>query len=116
MIDVCSRWAFAMPVQKINNVASWKFVQTAVNNSPFQLKLLQSDHGAEFTKHFKKQLKANNIDHRHSRIRKPTDNAHVERFNRTIQEECMLRTPKNLAAYKKYAYSKKTGEYSWPGL
>lgn len=101
IIDVCSRWAFAMPVQKINNPSSWKFVQAATNNMPFQLKLLQSDHGAEYSKHFKKQLKANDIEHRHSRIRKPTDNAHVERFNRTIQEECMLRVPKTYSAYKK---------------
>ncbi|MCL5017528.1 MAG: integrase core domain-containing protein, partial [Patescibacteria group bacterium] len=29
------------------------------------------------------------IDHRHSRVRKPNDNAHIERFNRSIQEECL---------------------------
>lgn len=101
MIDVCSRWAFAMAFKRINNVASWEFVRTAKESMPFDLKLLQSDHGAEFAKHFKKQLKANNIEHRHSRIRKPTDNAHVERFNRTIQEECMLRVPKTFSAYQK---------------
>lgn len=101
MIDVCSRWAFAMAFQRINNVASWEFVQAAKLNMPFELKLLQSDHGAEFAKHFKKQLRAYNIEHRHSRIRKPTDNAHVERFNRTIQEECMLRVPKTFEAYQK---------------
>ena len=25
----------------------------------------------------------------HSRVRRPNDNAHIERFNRTIQEECV---------------------------
>lgn len=101
MIDVCSRWAFAMAFQRINNVASWEFVKAAKLNMPFELKLLQSDHGAEFSKHFKKQLNAQGIDHRHSRIRRPTDNAHVERFNRTIQEECMFRVPKTFEAYQK---------------
>lgn len=101
MIDVCSRWAFAMAFQKINNIASWHFVQTAKNTIPFQLKLLQSDHGAEFSRYFKKQLQTQGIDHRHSRIRKPTDNAFVERFNRTIQEECILRIPKTFEAYRK---------------
>ncbi len=101
MIDVCTRWAFAMAVQKINNVSSWNFVQLAQKNMPFQLKLLQSDHGAEFAKHFKKQLQSKGIEHRHSRVRKPTDNAHVERFNRTIQEECMMRVPKTFEAYQK---------------
>ena len=28
---------------------------------------------------------------RHSRVRKPNDNAHIERFNRTIQDECLGR-------------------------
>lgn len=99
MIDVCSRWAFAMAFQRINNQASWEFVQAAKKDMPFEMKLLQSDHGSEFAKHFKKQLLAYNIDHRHSRVRKPTDNAHVERFNRTIQEECMMRVPKTFEAY-----------------
>lgn len=101
MIDVCSRWAFAMAFQRISNLASWKFVQAARINMPFELQLLQSDHGPEFSKCFKKFLKANNINHRHSRIRRPTDNAHVERFNRTIQEECMMRIPKTFEAYRK---------------
>ncbi|MBL8030699.1 MAG: transposase [Candidatus Doudnabacteria bacterium] len=26
---------------------------------------------------------------RHSRLHRPNDNAHIERFNRTIQEECI---------------------------
>jgi putative transposase len=28
---------------------------------------------------------------RHSRLGRPNDNAHIERFNRTIQEECIGR-------------------------
>lgn len=101
MLDVCSRFAFAMPFQRINNLASWEFVEAAKENMPFQIQLLQSDHGPEFSKCFKKQLKAHNISHRHSRIRKPTDNAHVERFNRTIQEECINYVPKTFKAYQK---------------
>ncbi len=38
--------------------------------------------------------------HRHSRVRKANDNAHVERFNRTIQEECLDQVPKKLPAYQ----------------
>ena len=101
MIDVCSRWAFAMPVRSINNVESWRFVDASTKNTPFELRLIQTDHGSEYAKHFKKQLKAHRIEHRHSRVRTPTDNAFVERFNRTIQEECMLRGPKTFSAYKK---------------
>ena len=33
-------------------------------------------------------LRANGSAVRHSRVRRPNDNAFIERFNRTIQEEC----------------------------
>lgn len=101
MLDVCSRWASAMPVVKIGTHASWEFIQRARMELPFELKMIQTDHGAEFSKWLTKTLSANEIDHRHSRVRKPTDNAYVERFNRTIQEECLSRVPKTLEAYQK---------------
>jgi len=40
------------------------------------------------------------IAHRHSRIRKCNGNAHIERFNRTIQEECFgVERPVNYDRY-----------------
>jgi transposase InsO family protein len=101
MLDVCSRWSFAMPVMNIGTHASWEFIREARKAMPFQLQLVQSDHGSEFSKWFTKTLNANDISHRHSRVREPTDNAHVERFNRTIQEECLLRIPKTFESYRK---------------
>lgn len=101
MLDVCSRWSFAMPFERISTHASWECIRNAQKNMPFQLKLIQSDHGAEFSKWLTKTLETHDIDHRHSRVRKPTDNAFVERFNRTIQEECLYRIPKTLPSYQK---------------
>lgn len=101
LIDVCSRWSYAYPLERINTHASWKFVQSAREELPFSLTMLQSDHGSEFSKHFSKQLIAHNIQHRHTHVRSPTENGHLERFNRTLQEECLNRVPKTLAAYQK---------------
>ncbi|PIS17496.1 MAG: hypothetical protein COT59_00370 [Candidatus Nealsonbacteria bacterium CG09_land_8_20_14_0_10_42_14] len=39
--------------------------------------------------------------HRHSRVRQANDNGHLERFNRTLQEECLSRIPQTLRAYRK---------------
>ena len=100
MIDVCSRWAYAYPCQRISAEKSWHVVQKAQPHLPFDLQLVQSDHGSEFSKHFKKQLKAHDIAHRHTHIRSPTENGHLERFNRTIQEECLQGVPKTLQAYQ----------------
>ena len=101
LIDVCSRWSYAYALEKIGAQASWEFVEAARRALPFQVQLLQSDHGSEFSKHFSKQLLAHDIAHRHTHVRSPTENGHLERFNRTIQEECLFRVPKTLQAYRK---------------
>ena len=36
--------------------------------------------------------------HRYTRIGKPNDNAHIERFNRTVQEECLDKISTNVKA------------------
>ena len=61
--------------------------------------MLQTDHGPEFGKFFHDWVEYHGMHHRHSRIRKPNDNAHIERFNRTLQEECLKWTIKK--RYKK---------------
>ena len=98
LLDVFSRWAYAVASLRINTHESLKFVRTAQEMFPCRFQTLQSDHGSEFSKYFSQNIQ---IQHRHSRIRRPNDNAHVERFNRTIQEECFTRLPFDLKAYQK---------------
>jgi transposase InsO family protein len=98
MIDVYSRYAFATATEKINTHASIKFVSRAKQILPFKFKMLQSDHGSEFSQNFTERIK---ISHRHSRVRTPNDNAHLERFNRTLQDECLSKVPKQLNRIKK---------------
>ena len=65
--------------------------------------MLQSDHGPEFGMWFVSQIKKK---HRYTRIGKPNDNAHIERVNRTLQEECIDKVktnPRSInCALKKY--------------
>ena len=99
MLDVCSRFAHALPVERINTAQSLGFVRAAV--LPFSISTLQSDHGPEFSKWFTKMVEVSGTMHRHSRVRQPNDNAHLERFNRTIQEECLNRVPRSLTSWQK---------------
>lgn len=101
LLDVCSRWAHAWPTDRITTHRSLRFVEHARDVTPFAFRTLQSDHGAEFSKWFTKQCAARDIAHRHSRVRQPNDNAHLERFNRTLQEECLYRTSRSLAAWRR---------------
>lgn len=101
LIDVHSRWGYAKPVKRINSWQSARFFQEANQISLFPFHLIQSDHGSEFAKWFTKQLIAAGVNHRHSRVRKPTDNGHIERFIRTIQQECLARTRRSFRAWQR---------------
>lgn len=103
LIDVYSRWTFAKAYENMNARKSIDFVLEAQKESRFHFNMLQSDHGPEFGKWFVEQVKKS---HRYTRIGKPNDNAHIERFNRTLQEECLDKVPNDInsinCALKKY--------------
>ncbi len=101
LLDVCSRWAYAMPILRIGADQSACFVRQAQESAPFPFSTIQSDHGSEFSKWFTKKISERNMAHRHSRIRTPNDNAHLERFNRTIQEECLRHIPFSLRSWQR---------------
>jgi transposase InsO family protein len=101
LIDVCSRWAYAKPVATVNSWQSAKFLMEAREKAIFPFKLIQTDHGSEFAKWFSKKIIAEGLQHRHTRVRKPTDNGHIERFIRTLQQECLSRVPRSLRVWEK---------------
>lgn len=101
LLDVCSRWAYAIPALHINTHQSLRFVDAGRAQAPFAFATLQSDHGSEFSKWFTKRILERGMAHRHSRVRTPNDNAHLERFNRTIQEECLARVPRTLRSWQR---------------
>lgn len=86
LIDVHSRWVYAKSYEKINGATSVLFLREAQRHASFKFKMIQSDHGPEFSSFFVSRIER---DHRYTRIGKPNDNAHIERFNRTLQEECL---------------------------
>jgi len=101
LIDVCTRWAWAAPVRSPNSHLSIRFVRAVQKIAPFSVETLQTDHGPEFSKWFTKMVEHEGIHHRHSRVRKPTDNGHVERFIRTLQDECLHRIPRRLSVWRR---------------
>jgi len=110
-IDVCSRWVYAKAYGRMSGATTLVFLKEAERRAAFRFEMLQSDHGPEFGKWFVAQAKKS---HRYTRIGKPNDNAHIERFNRTIQEECLDALPKdtkiinrNLSKYLRYYNEKR---------
>lgn len=103
IIDVFSRWIYAKAYAKMNGRQTISFVKEAQRHASFKFNMLQSDHGPEFSQWFRSRIQKS---HRFTRIGKPNDNAHIERVNRTIQEECIDKVktnPKSInCALKKY--------------
>lgn len=93
VIDLYSRWAYAEVHDKLSQAISLKVALRAQTKADFTFVMMQTDNGPEFSKYFHDMLKSRNIALRHSRVRQSNDNAHIERFNRTIQEECIGKYP-----------------------
>ncbi len=103
LIDVYSRWVYAKSYQRMTSKTAVLFVEEAQRAASFHFDMLQTDHGPEFGSWFVAQVRKK---HRYTRIGKPNDNSHVERVNRTLQEECLdklVPTPRSFnCALKKY--------------
>jgi len=91
VLDVCSRWAYAEYRPHLSQRESFAVLMAAQQAARFGFTVIQTDNGPEFGRWFHQMLLAKGLRLRHSRVRRPNDNAHLERFNRTIQEECLKR-------------------------
>lgn len=94
-IDVYSRWAYARAYARANTRTAAQFIKQAQVAAPFLFRCVQTDNGSEFSTHFTERIR---IRHRHTRVRQSNDNAHIERFNRTLREECLDALPVRLDA------------------
>jgi len=101
LIDVCTRWGYAEPFIGITSHATSSFLYRARQVAPFSFVTIQTDNGPEYAKRFTKLIEYAGVFHRHTRIRTPTDNAHVERFIQTLQKDCLHRIPRRFGIWKK---------------
>lgn len=101
LIDLYSRFAYAEAVKKIGAEQSVKFIKRAKMRANFRFEMIHTDNGSEFSAWFTHGLLRLGIKHRHGRVRKSNDQAHVERFNRTLQEECLDKTTHTIKHFKK---------------
>lgn len=86
-LDVYSRTGYAMASDKANAVVSTRFFDKARRYFSFRIETIQTDNGPEFKLWFTDHLKCRGVAHRHNHPRSPNENGHLERFNRTLQEE-----------------------------
>lgn len=89
VIDVYSRMGYVFLHEYLYQYLSVQAVLEAREYFGIEFETVQSDNGLEFGKKFQDEMQRRGINYRHTRVRRPNDNAHVERFNRTLREECL---------------------------
>lgn len=95
-IDVFTRYGFAALFRRADGYSSVEFMKRLKKYFDFEIRTIQTDNGPEFGKWLTDYLSRNGIKHRHIHPRSPNENGHLERFNRTIQEEI---TRENLSLF-----------------
>jgi transposase InsO family protein len=96
VIDNFSRYAFAIPLKDKKPKAIIEAFNKIESKNKILPHILLSDNGLEFkNKYFNEWCEAKGIKQIYSRSHTPTDNAHIERFNKTLRgiiREIFIRT------------------------
>jgi len=86
-IDLPTRFAFAFTYKSSSSACARDFLGKLSNVAPFKITRVQTDNGHEFLKHFTQACQEQGLIHYFNYPRHPQSNGHMERFNRTIQEQ-----------------------------
>ena len=89
VIDLFTRMTHVTIASKLRQGLAAQAVLEAQQHWRLPIAMVQADNGPEYGRYFEQQMNRANIQTRHSRLHRPNDNAHIERFNRTIQTECI---------------------------
>jgi putative transposase len=88
-LDVSTRFAFAYAYKTDSSANGNDFLGKFLKVAPFVTSRIQTDNGSEFTKHFEHLRQEKGLVHFFNYPKHPQSNAFLERFNRTIQEQCV---------------------------
>jgi len=86
-VDTNTRYTFARTYKRPNSHNARDFFKKLEQIFPYPIRRVQTDNGSEFHKYFRDYLKERKIMHYWNYPSKPFLNGHVEKCNRTIQDE-----------------------------
>jgi transposase InsO family protein len=89
VIDLFTRMTHVTLVPKLSPGLAAQAVLEARDRWGVPISMVQTDNGPEYGRYFEQVMRSHGITTRHTRLHRPNDNAHIERFNRTIQTECI---------------------------
>jgi len=86
-VDIKTRYSFAWAYERAISANAKDFFKKLKMAFPYKIRAVQTDNGSEFHKHFREYLEKSKITHYWNYPGQPYKNGHIEKYNRTIQEE-----------------------------
>ncbi len=109
VIDIYTKYALVTKVNTLSSINARNVFKEFAKANPTNIHTVQTDNGSEFLAHFHKFLEEESITHKFIYPRLCRVNGVVERFNRTVQEECIGRSDE--LYYDEDAFEKKLTKY-----
>ena len=109
VIDIYTKFAHVVYVDNLSSATATRVFKEFETLTPTPIHTVQTDNGSEFLKTFHVYMEEKHIKHQFIYPRMPKINAYIERFNRTIQEEFILRSDE--IYYDQEAFAKKLTNY-----
>lgn len=92
VIDVATRYGYCSVVASISSIEARRVLCEFQNRFAYKVTTVQTDNGSEFLGALHAYCLFHGITHEFIYPRSPKINGMVERFNRTVQEECIQRS------------------------
>jgi transposase InsO family protein len=105
-IDVYTRVVWAVIREQLDSATAANFLHSVLAQAPFPVHTVQTDNGSEFALDFAQFLRERGITHQRNAPRCAWQNGVVERFHRTIGEECYLSLADDLGNYSTAALNR----------
>ncbi len=113
-VDDHTRWGFAKLYRRCTVLNCIDFLQHVISKAPFSIQAIRTDNGSENTQALTNFCNQNGIIHKKNPPRMPIHNGKVERFHKTVQEECLWRITTNQPKdYLDYQLERFLGFYNY---
>ena len=109
VIDIYTKVAHVVCVDTLSSKTAVRVFKEFQELNPTSIHTVQTDNGSEFLKLFHIYLEEQKITHQFIYPKMPKVNSYIERFNRTIQEEFILRSDE--IYYDQEAFERKLQKY-----